>query len=74
MKPVIAILLLAPLLMGAKSGCWDSGPETTVVDTFCLSARKRAWSINDTPESIRDAEAWNKAIDRRCGVGKVPAV
>lgn len=38
------------------------------VDTFCLSAKKRIWSINDTPDSIRSAQVWNTTIDKRCGV------
>jgi hypothetical protein len=39
-----------------------------VVDSFCETARKRTWSLKDTPESIAEAQAWNRAVDRRCGV------
>jgi hypothetical protein len=38
------------------------------VDTFCLNAKKRSWSVNDTVETIRDAEAWNRTVDLRCGI------
>jgi hypothetical protein len=50
------------------TGCATSQVEPVAVDTWCLSARKRTWSINDTPETIRDAEAHNRAVDLRCGV------
>jgi uncharacterized lipoprotein YmbA len=59
-----AILALALGL----AGCATQEP-TEVVDTFCLTAKKRPWSISDTAETIRDAEAWNKLVDRRCGLG-----
>lgn len=69
MKPLLTILLLAPLLMGAKPGCFfGTEPETRVVDTFCLTAKKRLWSIDDTAETIQAAEIQNKTIDRKCGV------
>lgn len=44
-------------------------PETQVTDTFCLQ-KKRKWSINDSVESIRDAEVHNSTLDRKCGVKK----
>lgn len=51
----------------AVAGCATT--QTTVaVDTFCITAKKRNWSINDTAETIREAEAWNKTIDLRCGI------
>lgn len=73
MKVALSLAILAPLLMGAKGGCQLFGggdPQVTAVDTFCLSAQKRKWSVNDTPETIRDAEAWNTAIDKKCGTKK----
>jgi hypothetical protein len=39
-----------------------------VTDTFCETAIKRTWSVKDTPETIREAGTWNRAIDKRCGV------
>lgn len=51
----------------AMVGCAQS-PTPVAVDTFCITAKKRTWSVNDTAETIRDAEAWNKTIDLRCGV------
>lgn len=43
-------------------------PAPVMVDTFCQTARKRTWSLKDTPETIREARAWNTLVDRRCGV------
>jgi hypothetical protein len=51
----------------AVAGCATT-QTTAVTDTFCITAKKRTWSINDTAESIRDTEVWNKTIDLRCGV------
>ncbi len=58
-----AIIPLAVLLL---AGCATSQAAST--DTFCLSARKIIWSIDDTPETIQKAETINRTIDRRCGV------
>jgi hypothetical protein len=51
-----------PVLTAAPSA------PPVVVDSFCETARKRTWSLKDTPESIAEAQAWNRAVDRRCGV------
>lgn len=51
MRPLAAALLATLLL-----GCAKDPPQQTAVDTFCLTAKKRTWSINDTAETIRDAE------------------
>ena len=53
------------------SGCslLDGVPKKAVFDTLCLTAKKKRWSANDTPETIRDARAWNRQIDRHCGGG-----
>jgi hypothetical protein len=42
--------------------------QPQAVDTFCISARKIPWSIEDDRETIKSAEIHNKTIDRRCGV------
>jgi hypothetical protein len=57
----------------ALAGCaTTSVPEPVPVDTYCLTAKKRTWDINDTPETIRDVRAHNKTVDLRCGYpGKV---
>jgi hypothetical protein len=34
----------------------------------CETARKRTWSVKDTAQSIAEARAWNRAVDRRCRV------
>lgn len=68
MKKGLSLLLLAPFLMGAKPGCmFDTGPEVRVVDTFCLSAKKRLWNPDMDPQIAREAIVWNGTIDRRCG-------
>lgn len=64
-------LAIVVVLSLSLSGCalfQEAKPEQTVTDSFCLSARKRTWSVSDSPQSIQEAEAWNSAIDRRCGV------
>jgi uncharacterized lipoprotein YajG len=43
-------------------------PAPIVTDSFCETARKRSWSVKDTAQSIAEARAWNRAIDKRCGV------
>ena len=43
-------------------------PSPIVTDNFCETARKREWSIHDTPQTRAEAKAWNRAVDRRCGV------
>jgi hypothetical protein len=64
----VTLILLAALL----AGCAGVPQPETAIDTFCLTANKRSWSISDTAETIRDARAWNLLVDRRCGVpGKV---
>lgn len=57
--------LLLVAAVSALGGCATT-QQTVVADTFCLTAQKRQWSIEDSPETIRSAEAWNAAIDRRC--------
>lgn len=69
-----AIITSALLALLVLPGCATWGKEeVTVVDTYCLRAKKRAWSINDRPEAIREAVVWNRTIDRRCGIGRVAA-
>jgi hypothetical protein len=43
-------------------------PAPVVVDSFCETARKRTWSVKDSVDTIREAQAWNRAIDKRCGL------
>lgn len=65
MKSAVVFTCLAILLAGCET---TKEPEPVAIDTFCLTAKKRTWSIQDTAETIRDAEAWNKTIDLRCGI------
>lgn len=65
----VAALTLALTL----AGCADfkkMAPELAIVDTFCLNAQKRTWSLNDSPESIRDAQVHNAVIDKKCPTKK----
>ena len=55
-------------MVAAIAAC-AKDPPPMAVDTFCLTAKKRTWSVSDTAETIRDAEIWNATIDRRCGSG-----
>jgi uncharacterized lipoprotein YmbA len=57
------IIIIAALLL---PGC-ATMKEVTAVDTFCLQ-KKRTWSMDDTPETVREAQVFNGTIDRRCGV------
>ena len=65
--------ICAALALLLLSGCALLGeppkPEPIAVDTFCLQ-KKRAWSIDDSPITIREAEVFNATIDHRCGTGK----
>jgi uncharacterized lipoprotein YmbA len=56
---------ILPLVAVLLAGCATSQAAT---DTYCLSARKIIWSIEDSPETIQKAETINRTIDRRCGV------
>lgn len=63
MKVTVICMCLA---IGLVACVQDTTP--VAIDTFCLTAKKRLWSVNDTAETIRDAEAWNKLVDLRCGI------
>jgi hypothetical protein len=56
---------LSGLAFALLAGC-ATMPPLQVADTFCLTAKKRSWSINDTPAMIREAKTWNQLVDRRC--------
>jgi hypothetical protein len=62
------LILAVPLLMANQGGCAMSAKQQApaVVDTFCLTARPRTWSVYDTADTIRDVEIWNATIERRC--------
>lgn len=68
-----ATSIIALLALLGLPGCamFGAAPEKTVVDTFCLMAKKRMWSLDrDPPDRIREARIHNEVIDRRCGVPK----
>jgi hypothetical protein len=56
----------------ALAGCATTQVPVQVADTYCLTAKKIRWSVEDTPETVRQAEVHNRTIDVRCGYpGKV---
>lgn len=59
---------VSELFDGTAQTFGDASQQTAISDTFCLTSKKRSWSIHDTPESIADARRWNYLVDRRCGV------
>jgi hypothetical protein len=59
-------LLLAGCATPQVAEVTPAPPAPVVTDNFCETARKRTWSLKDTPESIAEAQAWNRAVDRRC--------
>ena len=63
-------VIAVPFLMGADGGCQTASqpPVEVVADTFCQTAKKRTWSVNDTPETIKEAITHNAGIDKACGV------
>lgn len=64
----IIIASLSSMLLGGCATFGGASQQTAISDTFCLTSKKRSWSIHDTPESIADARRWNYLVDRRCGV------
>lgn len=59
---------------GAMAGCAQDMPQpvNVVADSFCIAAKKKTWSVNDTPETIEQIRRFNAGVDRACGVpGKV---
>lgn len=65
----IKIGLALAVLVG---GCADAAkaPVLVVADTFCQSAKKRTWHVDDTLDTISEAIRQNAGIDRACGVPK----
>lgn len=64
--------IIAVSVAGMLAGCAgaEPAPVNIVADTFCQAAKKRTWSVNDTPESIQEAIRINRGIDRACNKGK----
>lgn len=63
----IAIALVAGCLLGACAQD-KPAPVQVVADSFCIAAKKRTWSVNDTPETISEIMRHNQGIDRACGI------
>ena len=68
MKRAILILII-----GSSLTACAKEPAPVAYDTFCITAKKREWSVNDSPESITAAERWNRQIDIRCGIPGAPS-
>lgn len=64
--PYLVAIALALVLAGC-SNATEPPPVAVVADTFCLAAKKRTWSVDDTPQTIREAVQINEGIDRACG-------
>lgn len=60
-------LAFAFLLLLSGCSLLEGVPEKAVVDTLCLTAKEKRWSASDTPETIFNAKAWNRQINRHCG-------
>jgi hypothetical protein len=58
-------ILVGACLLGGCAEMNQVQQSLSIVDTFC-SNKKRTWSVSDTPETIREARAWNAALDKRC--------
>lgn len=61
--------LLWAVLLATVVACAPNRPlpEPDVVDTFCLTARKRTWDPDvDSVPTMREAVVWNKIVDARC--------
>ena len=41
-------------------------------DTIC-NLKKRSWSVDDTPETVSEAVAFNELWDRKCAASKAKA-
>jgi uncharacterized lipoprotein YajG len=57
------LVLCAGLLF---AGCATTSETPVAVDTYCLTARKIPWSVEDTAETVRKIEIHNRTIDIRC--------
>lgn len=72
-RPIGAVAVLA-IIAGGLAGCASSQPQpvNVVADSFCIAAKKKTWSVNDTPATIEQIRKHNAGIDRACGIpGKV---
>ena len=65
--------LAVSLLILALAGCQTPAPVTVEVvsDTYCQIAKKRSWSVNDTPQTIDEARRENAKFDKICGIKNV---
>lgn len=64
----IAAVAILSITAGGLAGCATAPPPVNVVaDSFCRAAKKRTWSVDDTPTTIQEAITQNAGIDRRCG-------
>ena len=68
----VAVILVA--VAGCGGPTVDPQPikwqgVTVTGDTIC-NLKKRTWSVDDTPETVADAVAFNELWDRKCVAGK----
>jgi PBP1b-binding outer membrane lipoprotein LpoB len=60
------LALVLPLFLAGCATEPAPAPVAIVADTYCLTAKKRSWSVNDTPETVSETLKHNSAIDRAC--------
>ena len=64
----IVIMVASAVVASVVAGCATNPvPVQVVADSFCMAAKKRTWSVNDTQETIDEAIRHNAGIDKACG-------
>ncbi len=58
-------MLLATMLMGL-AGCATPGSGTRYLDTSCEAFKAITYSSRDTPETVSEVRAHNRAYDALC--------
>jgi hypothetical protein len=64
---MIRAITFAFVLLLPACSLLEGIPEKVLVNTLCLTAERKQWSVTDSPETIGKAKAWNRQIDRHCG-------
>jgi len=68
MKPTIYWLLAIGYCLTLAGCATPQAPVQVVGDSYCQAAKKKTWSVNDTPETIEQIVRHNAGVDRACGV------
>ena len=62
---IVQVAACCLLLAGCAT---PQAPVQVVGDSYCQAAKKKTWSVNDTPETIEQIVRHNAGVDRACGV------